>query len=63
MEKLCIYLLAGSGPGEAAGLVACKAKWADGWLWIILAFVQTLFYLTLQSLILFLIDLDWMFWK
>ena len=35
MEKLSAYLLAGSGPGEAARLLACKAKWADGWLGVI----------------------------
>ena len=35
MEKLYAYLLVGSGPGEAARLLACKAKWTDGWLGVI----------------------------
>ena len=35
MEKLSTYLLAGSGPGEAARLLACKTKWADGWLGVV----------------------------
>ena len=32
MEKFSAYLLAGSGPGEAARLLTCTTKWTDDWL-------------------------------
>ena len=62
MEKLSAYLLAGSGPGEATRLLACKAKWADGWLGAIPSICSDTLLSTLQSLIPFLCDLGWMFW-